>query len=90
MDDLAELFWGVARDLRHRTREALLPWQVTPSQSRALSVLAERGEQRPGELAEHLRIAPRSATEVIDDLQERGLATRRPDPASSTAACISE
>ena len=43
---------------------------------------------RPGALAEHLRIAPRSATEVVDDLQERGLVERAPDPADRRATLV--
>ena len=85
---MAELFWGVARRLRHRTRETLAPWEVTPSQSRAIGVLLRHGDLRPGELAEHLHIAPRSATEVVDDLQRRGLADRHPDPADRRATRV--
>ena len=90
MDDqgLSDLFWGVARRLRHQGRETLEPWHVTPSQSRALNVLERHSALRPGELAEHLHIAPRSATEVVDDLQERGLVERRPDPADRRATLV--
>jgi len=87
-EGLSDLFWGVARRLRHQGRETLEPWHVTPSQSRALNVLQRHGAMRPGELAEHLRIAPRSATEVVDDLQERGLVERRPDPADRRATLV--
>ena len=90
MDDqaLSDLFWGVARRLRHLGRETLEPLHVTPSQSRALGVLEHHGALRPGELAEHLRIAPRSATEVVDDLQDRGLVERRPDPGDRRATLV--
>ncbi|MER7441299.1 MarR family winged helix-turn-helix transcriptional regulator [Micromonospora avicenniae] len=87
-DTLAEAFWKVARLLRHRTRAALAPWDVSPSQARALGVLARHGVLRPGALAEHLRIAPRSATEVVDDLQRRGLVERRPDPNDRRATLV--
>ena len=87
-EGLSDLFWGVARRLRHQGRETLEPWNVTPSQSRALKVLQRHGALRAGELAEHLRIAPRSATEVVDDLQERGLVERRPDPADRRATLV--
>ncbi|RZT78755.1 DNA-binding MarR family transcriptional regulator [Micromonospora violae] len=87
-ESLAETFWAVASHLRRQTRDALAPWDVTPSQSRALGVLARHGEVRPGTLAEHLRIAPRSATEVVDDLQTRGLVERRPDPADRRATLV--
>ncbi|SIR82929.1 MarR family winged helix-turn-helix transcriptional regulator [Micromonospora avicenniae] len=87
-DTLAEAFWKVARLLRHRTRAALAPWDISPSQARALGVLARHGVLRPGALAEHLRIAPRSATEVVDDLQRRGLVERRPDPNDRRATLV--
>ena len=87
-EGLSDLFWGVARRLRHHGKEALEPLRVTPSQSRALNELQRHGAMRPGELAEHLRIAPRSATEVVDDLQERGLVERRPDPADRRATLV--
>ena len=87
-DGLGELFWAVARRMRHGTRDALAPWDVTPSQARALSVLTRHGPQRLTALAEHLGIAARSATEVVDHLQERGLVERRPDPADRRATLI--
>jgi DNA-binding MarR family transcriptional regulator len=87
-DGLADAFWAVTRRLRHRTREALAPWDVTPGQSRALDVLIRHGELRLSALAEHLRIAPRSATEVVDDLEARGLVRRRPDPADRRATLV--
>ena len=87
-EGLGELFWAVARRLRHGTRDALAPWEVTPSQARALSVLTRHGPQRLTALAEHLRIAARSATEVVDHLQDRGLVERRPDPADRRATIV--
>ena len=40
---------------------------------------------RPSVLADHLRIAPRSATEVVDALEERGWVQRSPDPTDRRA-----
>ena len=88
-DNISELFWSVARSLRHLYREALEPLHVTPSHGRALAVLLRHGSMRPGALAEHLRIAPRSATEVVDDLAQRGLAERAPDPDDRRATLVS-
>src|SRR5260370_37630709 len=79
-ESLSEAFWGVARQLRRLTRETLEPWEITPGQSRALGVLMHHGVMRLRELSDHLHIAPRSTTEVVDGLQERGLVERRPDP----------
>jgi DNA-binding MarR family transcriptional regulator len=85
---LGELFWAVARELRTRTRDALEPWAITPSQSRALSVLLRDEPHRLGDLADRLRIAPRSATEVVDHLERQGLVERRPDAADRRATQI--
>jgi DNA-binding MarR family transcriptional regulator len=87
-ESLAEAFWAVARRLRHQNREALAPWDITPSQSRAVVTLARHGAMRLSELALHLRIAPRSATEVVDDLEEAGLAERSPDPGDRRATLV--
>jgi DNA-binding MarR family transcriptional regulator len=88
-DSLAENFWAVARRLRHRTRVALEPWELSPSLARALSVLSRHGDIRLSVLADHLRIAPRTATEVADDLARHGLAERHPDPDDRRATLLS-
>lgn len=85
---LSEAFWAVARQLRQLTKSALTPWQISPSQSRALKVLAGQDALRLNELAEQLRIAPRSVTEVVDDLAARDLVERRPDPADRRATLV--
>ncbi|GIE98838.1 MarR family winged helix-turn-helix transcriptional regulator [Paractinoplanes rishiriensis] len=87
-DSLSEAFFAVAHRLRHRTRVTLEPWHLSPSLARAMRVLAGHAELRPGALAEHLRIAPRSATEVVDDLERLGFAERRPDPADRRATLV--
>jgi DNA-binding MarR family transcriptional regulator len=87
-ETLADAFWAVTRLLRAQTRNALQPWHISPSQVRALGVLSRHGEMRLSAVAEHLRIAPRSATEVVDDLQQRGLAERRPDPSDRRATLV--
>jgi DNA-binding MarR family transcriptional regulator len=85
---VSDLFWAVARRLRHASRESLAPWEVTPSQLRALGTLVRHGPVRPGTLAGHLGIAPRSATEVVDALEERGLVLRRTDPDDRRATLV--
>jgi DNA-binding MarR family transcriptional regulator len=87
-DSLPEAFWAVARRLRQVTREALAPWDITPAQSRALGTLLRHGPLRLSELAEQLRIAPRSATEVIDALQAHALVERQPDPSDRRAVLV--
>ncbi|WP_319462369.1 MarR family winged helix-turn-helix transcriptional regulator [Micromonospora sp. RTP1Z1] len=87
-ESLAEAFWGVARRLRHLSRETLEPWQITPGHARALTVLMRHGVMRLSALADHLNIAARSTTEVVDGLEERGLVERRPDPQDRRATLV--
>lgn len=79
-ESLSETFWSVAHALRHQSRLTLTPWDLTPSQSRALAVLLRHGAMRVSDLAHHLHIAPRSATEFVDGLSGLGLVERRADP----------
>jgi DNA-binding MarR family transcriptional regulator len=87
-ESLAELFWAVARRLRHQSRRTLEPWEINPGHARALGVLMRHGALRLSALAEHLHIAPRSTTEVVDGLQDRGLVERRPDPDDRRAVLV--
>jgi DNA-binding MarR family transcriptional regulator len=87
--DLADLVMRVARALRRRGAEATAPWGLAPHHARALRVLSHNGHARPGELAVRLRITPRSVTDVVDSLEERGLVIRRPDPADRRATALS-
>lgn len=86
--NLAESFWMVARRLRHLSRDAVAPWDITPSHARALAVLARHRELRSGELADHLHVVARSVTDLVDDLVERGLVERRPDPHDRRAVLV--
>ncbi|TWP33549.1 MarR family transcriptional regulator [Leekyejoonella antrihumi] len=86
MDDdasLTQLTIHAARTLRRLSSVALEPFGLSPHQARALGVIARHcteGRLRLSDLAEHLRIAPRSATEVVDALEQRGLVARAPNP----------
>ncbi|MCZ2858714.1 MarR family winged helix-turn-helix transcriptional regulator [Blastococcus sp. VKM Ac-2987] len=86
--ELGDLLMRVARTQRRRWREALAPWDLSPHQARALRVVCERDGVRLSDLAESLHIAPRSATEVADGLQERGLVERSPDPGDRRAVLL--
>lgn len=65
---------------------------LTPHQERALLALSRLEAQREGvrvsSLAQHLGIAPRSATEVADALESAGLAARSSDPTDRRAVLL--
>jgi DNA-binding MarR family transcriptional regulator len=87
-ESLAEALSAIARQLRARSVETLAPWDITPAHLRALSTLARHGTRRLSELSDHLQIAPRTATEVVDALQARDLVRRRADPGDRRAILV--
>ncbi|XVX20993.1 MarR family winged helix-turn-helix transcriptional regulator [Actinomycetota bacterium] len=88
-ESLDQLLLGAARALRHSWHQGLAPQHgLAPHHGRALKVLGAEAPLRPGQLAERLRIAPRSATDVLDALLERGLVERHPDPTDRRASLV--
>ena len=86
---LGELVMEVARGLRRRFAATLEPWGITPHEARALRVVGRHEPTRLGVVAQHLRIAPRSVTDVVDSLESRGFVTREPDPSDRRATQVS-
>ena len=87
-ENLSEAFWSVARQLRETSQKTLAPWDITPSYLRALRVLTRHGRMRLSELSDHLHIAPRSTTQVVDALESRDLVQRQPDPDDRRATLV--
>lgn len=90
-DGLSEAFGAVARRMRSASIQTLSHYDVTPGQLRAIRSLTRHGEDgglRASELAQHLHIAPRSATEVVDALESKGIVARSPDPADRRATLV--
>ncbi|HEY0934989.1 MAG TPA: MarR family transcriptional regulator [Trebonia sp.] len=88
---LADLLHGLTRRLRQAQAEGLAPLGLTPAQARALRLIArDAGEEplRMTELADRLRIVPRSVTTVVDALEEAGLVRREIDPRNRRAILL--
>ncbi len=93
--ELADAMTRAIKRIRRRTSERLEPYGITPGQGRALRTLAHAPgcelpdrAMRLSDLADRLHIAPRSATTVVDALEEAGLVERAPDPADRRAVRI--
>jgi DNA-binding MarR family transcriptional regulator len=91
--ELADAVMRAGKRMRRETFHRLSPYGITPSQGRALDVLA-RGTRRGGgmirlnQLAERLHIAPRSVTTVVDALEAAGLVARTQDPEDRRAILL--
>jgi DNA-binding MarR family transcriptional regulator len=78
---LAELLTRASWRLRRNERKELAPFGLTFAQARALRILvAVAAPLRIGDLASKLEIVPRSATNMVDGLEQAGFLVRRMDP----------
>lgn len=87
-ENTGDVLMSLARHLRRAYARDLEQWDITPSQSRALRIVGEHQPVRLSVLADVLRIAPRSATEVVDVLEDRGWVLRTADPTDRRATCL--
>lgn len=87
--DLGHLVGHLARRLRHHRMRSLEPFGLAAHQARAFLMIARAcdrdSEIRPSDLARRLGIAARSATEVVDALEEMDLVVREPSPTDRRA-----
>lgn len=86
---LADQLFRFTKRLRHAQAVQLAPLGLTPAQERALRMIT-RSEEPPrmAEIAERLRIVPRSLTPVIDSLEAAGLVRRAIDPRNRRAILL--
>lgn len=95
--ELADQLHIATRRLRRGWITQLAPFELSPHQFRALATLVHNTDHeneppsgmRVQQIADRLRIAPRSATEVIDLLEDKGLVQRSPDPKDRRAVQVS-
>lgn len=91
--DLGSLIFELTKLIRRRSFAALEPFGLSPAQGRAFRVITHHdhdaeSELRLSGLAERLRIAPRSTTEVVDRLEELGLVERHPSSTDRRAIAV--
>ena len=70
----------LGRITMHRFTEALAPFGVRPRHVAALIELRNSGELTQQALSAHLHLDPTNLVAILNDLEERGYATRRRDP----------
>jgi DNA-binding MarR family transcriptional regulator len=90
IDGLSDELMRTFRRLRRSERKELTPFGLTFGQARALRLIARSGGgMRIGELATALEIVPRSATTMVDGLENAGFVARRPDPDDRRSVLVS-
>jgi DNA-binding MarR family transcriptional regulator len=70
----------LGRITTHRYTEALEPFGIRPRHVAALIELRDRGELTQQSLCGQLHLDPTNLVAILNELEERGLATRRRDP----------
>src|SRR5690349_10403675 len=87
--ELIERVMRVAHLIRRTSMASLAPLDLTPAQSRALRTISRADTPiRMGELASTLGVVPRSATGLVDALQEAGLVERGADPGNRRSVLV--
>jgi DNA-binding MarR family transcriptional regulator len=87
--ELTERVMRVAHLIRRTSMASLAPLDLTPAQSRALRIISRADPPiRMGELASTLGVVPRSATGVVDALQQAGLVERTVDPENRRSVLV--
>ena len=90
ISQVAEQFTRAFWRMRRGTAKELAPFGLTFSQGRMLRTLGRAdGSVRIGDLAAKLEIVPRSATSMVDTLEEAGLAVREADPSDRRSVLVS-
>jgi DNA-binding MarR family transcriptional regulator len=74
------LMTKLGRITLHRFTEALEPFGVRPRHVAALIELRDRGELTQQSLCGQLHLDPTNLVAILNDLEQRGYATRRRDP----------
>src|SRR5436309_8623670 len=70
----------LGRITMHRFTEALEPFGIRPRHVAALIELRDRGELTQQSLCSQLHLDPTNLVAILNELEERGYATRRRDP----------
>jgi DNA-binding MarR family transcriptional regulator len=94
-EDAVSFDWALQSALRTRTRllakanaEGRNPRQLETGDVDTLDLISTSGESPMSTIAAGLHVDPSTATRAVDRLVERGLVTRRRDPADSRSVLV--
>ena len=88
--ELTECVMRVAHQIRRASMASMAKLDLTPAQSRALRTISRSSEPiRMGVLASTLGVVPRSATGLVEALEDAGLVQRTADPGNRRQVLVS-
>jgi DNA-binding MarR family transcriptional regulator len=88
--ELTECVMRVAHQIRRASMASMAKLDLTPAQSRTLRTISRSADPiRMGVLASTLGVVPRSATGLVDALEEAGLVQRTADPGNRRQVLVS-
>ncbi|CAO5192952.1 putative transcription regulator protein [Frankia sp. AiPs1] len=88
-DEVVDLVLAAGHRVRRAVDEALRAGVgLTLRRFKILSLLEDAGPCRLRDLADTVRVAPRTMTETVDGLESAGLIERRPHPADRRAVLV--
>jgi DNA-binding MarR family transcriptional regulator len=88
--ELTECVMRVAHQIRRSSMASMAKLDLTPAQSRTLRTVSRSSDPiRMGVLASTLGVVPRSATGLVEALEEAGLVQRTADPGNRRQVLVS-
>jgi DNA-binding MarR family transcriptional regulator len=88
VSELTEATMLLAKTIRRAGAEQVGPLGITFAQARLLRALGDAGRLRMVDIAHRMGMVPRSATDLVDGLEDAGLAGRSPDPADRRSVLV--
>ncbi|HEY4023133.1 MAG TPA: MarR family transcriptional regulator [Pseudonocardiaceae bacterium] len=88
VSELSEAAMLLARTIRRAGATQVEPLGITFAQARVLRALGDAGELRMVDIAHRMGVVPRSVTDLVDGLEDAGLAGRWPDPADRRSVLV--
>lgn len=88
-DEIVDTVLALAHQMRLTVNERLLAHSgLTLPRMKVLQLVATTGPLRPRDVADRVRVAPRTVTETVDGLEADGLVTRTVHPTDRRAVLL--
>jgi DNA-binding MarR family transcriptional regulator len=87
-EQVGERYMAVHHRLFRAVHDEMSGCGLSMARTKVLRRLSEQGPTRQSVLAADFELSPHSITDIVDGLERRGMAERRPDPADRRAKLV--